>query len=562
MAEIEVEPETEGDFPFSLLIDSHGKFEFQYDFSVFALDSGELVQLVPVALVDDKVLLAAPFSSWHRKTAKRVLPVNFLQKPTPVEVVSVSEDDMDTPLATLMKVWMGFLNPEFIPSLVPYKEEEEEGPLAHLFGAGDSEGCLPYAQSLFDAAQDHFSFVSAEESARVDAGGRGSGLADPDVNARLDRMEESIVRMSEVVAKLAPAGKAEPRVTFARPPALKKNALKKDAERYPMLDPAVVVAAVNAGMEDEVLQEMQRLVGKGAGPTKKLMEPTPKRVPSKSPMVDILSETEEEPIEGRDDSGAAPGAESSELGQALKQLTEIVTHLTSDKMKRAKSSKVESALEGISASTLTESSTLGSGKKAAAARRILMTALAESPEEVYGLIERLMLEDLTNQTTTPGQPRHHKLCARAWIEHRSRIGSYKTAAFCAWSAGGILDAILEGNIGQARARTCLLILMLDQTAVDRGSWTLSSELSLEQPPPMSSLAQHHPPSVGEGEAPFSRLLDGRWAEVALSHLKETEDYVARRGKLNRKGGDDKEESAKAKAKAKAKGSAASSSQGE
>ena len=73
--------------------------------------------------------------------------------------------------------------------------------------------------------------------------------------------------------------------------------------------------------------------------------------------------------------------------------------------------------------------------------------------------------------------------------------------------------------------------MLDQAAADRGSWVLASALSLEQGPPFAALSHHLPPSVGDGEVPFSRLLDPRWAEVALCHLKDTEEYVNRRGKV-------------------------------
>lgn len=165
-----------------------------------------------------------------------------------------------------------------------------------------------------------------------------------------------------------------------------------------------------------------------------------------------------------------------------------------------------------------------------------------------------MMEDLALQTLTPGQPSSGLSC-RAWIEHRSRIGSYKTAAYCSWAAGGIHDAFMQGNIAQARARVALLVLMLDQTAVDRGSWALSSELSLEPPPPMGALSQHHPPAVGDGEAPWSRLLDPRWAEVCLSHLREAEDYLSKRSKLGKKGSEeDSAAAAKAKAKAKQKAS--------
>ena len=82
---------------------------------------------------------------------------------------------------------------------------------------------------------------------------------------------------------------------------------------------------------------------------------------------------------------------------------------------------------------------------------------------------------------------------------------------------------------------------------------------------MAALAAHQMPNVGEGESPFSRLLDGRWAEICLGHLKDQEEYVNKRralGKVTAK--TSKEESGdtaasdrrRPKAKAKAKSAAA------
>ena len=139
------------------------------------------MQVVPVAAVGENILLAVPFSSWHRKVAKRTLPSNFLQKPTLVEVVAVSEDDMDTRLEVPMKVWIGYLAPAYAQSLSPYKEEEE-AELVHHFGVRDSEGCLPYAQSLFDAAQDHF-LLSRQRSFKEE---------------KLQQKEEDLVRQIEM----------------------------------------------------------------------------------------------------------------------------------------------------------------------------------------------------------------------------------------------------------------------------------------------------------------------------------------------------------------------------
>lgn len=138
------------------------------------------------------------------------------------------------------------------------------------------------------------------------------------------------------------------------------------------------------------------------------------------------------------------------------------------------------------------------------------------------------------------------------MEHRSKLGAYKTAAYSCWSAAGILDDLIQGRVKHARARAGLLILQLDQVAIDKGSWILGSELALEQGPPLSVLNTHILPNVNDGESPFSRLLDPRWAEVLLSHLKDAEDYLQKRRNLGRKGGDDLATEGKAKAKAKAK----------
>lgn len=317
-----------------------------------------------------------------------------------------------------------------------------------------------------------------------------------------------------------------------------------------MMDQSVVAAAISAGVGEDALMEMQKVLGGAAARGKQLGEPPLRLTPKAAPKKNELSESEsEEEVEVVASGSAASTDGAPTLARSLKKLTKIVSVLTEDKVKKSKVSKVEAALDGISASGYSETGGLGTGKKAAAARRVLRSSLTEAPEELYTLIERYMM-DLALQTLTPGQPSSGLSC-RAWIEHRSRIGSYKTAAYCSWAAGGIHDALMQGNIAQARARVALLVLMLDQTAVDRGSWALSSELSLEPPPPMGALSQHHPPAVGDGEAPWSRLLDPRWAEVCLSHLREAEDYLSKRSKLGKKGSEE-DSAAAAKAKAKAK----------
>eukprot|EP00435_Cladocopium_sp_Y103_P054384 s1627_g17.t1 len=150
--------------------------------------------------------------------------------------------------------------------------------------------------------------------------------------------------------------------------------------------------------------------------------------------------------------------------------------------------------------------------------------------------------------------------ARAWLEHRSRIGStYRTSAYAAWGVSGILDNLVRGKVAHARAQAALLLLQLDLVAIDKGSWSLAAELSLEVGPPLSSLSSHSLPSFAEGESPFSKLLDPRWSEVMLSHLRDAEDYVVKRRALGKRGTTDEhagtETTAKAKPKPKGKAKA-------
>ena len=120
------------------------------------------------------------------------------------------------------------------------------------------------------------------------------------------------------------------------------------------------------------------------------------------------------------------------------------------------------------------------------------------------------------------------MSARAWVEHRSRITSHKTGAFASWGVAGILDSLISGDLRKGRARAAVLLMCLDQASIDAGSRTLAAEIFLEPPPPFASLSLHRAPQISDGELPFSRLFDSRWAEVSLAHLKETDDYLVKR----------------------------------
>ena len=87
-----------------------------------------------------------------------------------------------------------------------------------------------------------------------------------------------------------------------------------------------------------------------------------------------------------------------------------------------------------------------------------------------------------------------------------------------------------GKYEETEVRLSVLILMLDQVGVDKGGWTLASELSLEPAIPMHSFRLRE---TRDHEQVHSRLLDSRWAELAISYLREQTEFAEKRNKLSR-----------------------------
>lgn len=520
--------------------------------------NGPSVRVIFVASQDNKVLVALPFSSWHRTVASRVLEPGSLKKPVALEVAACREDDRATSVeGRVLKIWMGYF-------VMDYAALVDEFSL--VFDSVDydfsEDGLLPLPASLRELAVEHFAFFSASEGPPVHQAESGS----VDLGARVSKMEDLLTKMHGDLMKLMGGQSTQATPTLKRPTSKQRSsrpsALKNPkidvvlpeeenpGINYPDLDQSVVSAALQAGIDPKTLEEMQKLVNvnrKGAAALKQT---------SAAPLADPLSESED--AEEKEEDSGYPKGGGDPVHAALSKLTKIVSHLATTKTR--KGGKLEQALDG--ASTTAESSTSTGTKRSAAVRRALRLALTESPAEIYELLERLMQEDVVSHSLEPGLEAASTFTARGWVEHRSHIGAYKAVAHCSWGVAGVLDSLRRGKVAEARARSAVLLLQIDQSCVDRGSWVLSSELSLENPPPFHNLMHHAPPDIAQGDLPFSRILDPRWAEVTLAGLKDREDYIHRRRSLGRPQGaaassleeEEKEPRRRPKPKAKPKAS--------
>ena len=550
-----------------------------YEYPIGVLPTGlgttKSVEIIFLARIDNKILVGVPFEAWHRSKERRILPACGLTKPQLLEVAASPLLDREEVLEEIhLSVWVGFLASQLQPAVLWAPPEVAE----IRFEVDGNTEYLPYAVALTEVAQEHFAFLSAPENPPEEI----PDISDPlgtgesgavDLSERVSALELSVRDIAAGVRELLGSKPVE-RVSFS-PTAVRAGALKDtqssqqrkpairspkktggNMEEFPLLDQSVVTAALSAGVEKKALAEMQKLLS--TTPLTKKLDAIERRSVDYGLGLHPETDPEDQDVHvdpGASGSGGQPDPQLDPIGAAVTKLTQIVSAMADQK--KGASSKVEAALDGVHSTGLPDGSGYGSGKRSAAARRALRLALTDHPLELSMIIERLMLEDLTNQTVTPGLPQP-ALCARAWVEHRSRIGNHKTAAHMAWSIAGALDCIFQGNVAGARARLCLALLQIDQCSIDRGGWGLAAELSLENAPPFQALSQHHPPNHLEGEQPFSKLLDPRWAEVALAHLKDTDDYMTRRRNLQRPGKSQKEDDQpsepkrRPKAKAKAK----------
>ena len=287
--------------------------------------------------------------------ASRVLEARSLKKPVALEVAACREDDRATPVENkALKIWMGYFQTDYAALVDEFSLIFDS--CDHEFG---EEGLLPLPAALRELASEHFAFLSANEELVLPQEDFGS----QNLGVRVSKLEELLGRMHSDILKLAgepietqpPRRAATSKAKLTRPSALKQT--KTPAQRnpedttthldYPDLDPSVVTAASQAGIERKTLEEMQKLVNvnkKGAAALKQA---------TAAPLADSLSESEGEE-EQKDDSGF-PKDSGDPMQQALTKLTKIVSHLASSKSLRG--TKLEQALDGVSTTAESSSST-------------------------------------------------------------------------------------------------------------------------------------------------------------------------------------------------------------
>lgn len=136
-----------------------------YPFGIIRISSlphTPAVQVIFVAELDNKILVAFPGSAWHKQKNQRVLPNGWITRATSVEVAACSMVEREVVVEDLfLSCWIGFLKPD-LANRVDFQQTALD--VEYMFEASCEAVVVPFATALADVCNDHFSFFSASEA--------------------------------------------------------------------------------------------------------------------------------------------------------------------------------------------------------------------------------------------------------------------------------------------------------------------------------------------------------------------------------------------------------------
>lgn len=134
---------------------------FDYSFGQIELEDSTRVEVIVIGKGPSFFLVAVPGAAWDRKTNKRKLPNNFLQKPASFSIAGTLEDDRITAAEIFgVTTWFGWLGRTF-ESLISFENTQ----VAEIrFLEKDSQTpCLPHAEALAAVALEKFGIRPDED---------------------------------------------------------------------------------------------------------------------------------------------------------------------------------------------------------------------------------------------------------------------------------------------------------------------------------------------------------------------------------------------------------------
>ena len=168
--------------------------------------------------------------------------------------------------------------------------------------------------------------------------------------------------------------------------------------------------------------------------------------------------------------------------------------------------------------------------RGAAGRAKLQAELAQQRglfhQSVMQSMARRMQPALSAETNMTAL-RDRGVTATRYLERFGGFGKVKEYGHIAWQLGLIMDFLQEDNLAATKDAVALLLVCLEQTALDAGRMELGLMLTLAEEPPQALFSNR---SLAQGSRPmaFAPLADQRWVTTSLQYLKEPDTIASRR----------------------------------
>ena len=446
---------------------------------------------------------------------------------------------------------------DFAPSVMPLLKDVATFPDLEAFvkGFGEDIAHMPDAQEIVDVALEWIAnplstqrvgFYSAEEDVpEIPLPGTSEAGPKAKVRARVPNgggppgAEPGRPKKKATVASLADSVE---QILTALP------ALNRQIEELSLRQDAMEQSP-NLGRPSALRQPLGSFPSRGSSAQPPLSNfvkemPPPRsstqkeRVATTSKHVDLEAAelAEEKGLEGSSDLARAVLAQS----QALTALVSQIAGSTSD------------PIHDLAAASSVSS-------RGAAGRAKLQQELSAQKGTFYAAV----MQNISRRMQ-PSQPsdlsmtamRDRGVTATRYLERFGGYGKVKEMGHIAWQLGLVMDYLQDDNMAATKDAVALLMVCVEQIAMDAGRTELGLLLTLAEEPPQSLFSNR---SLAAGARPmaFAPLADQRWVTTSLQYLKELDTIATRRNdggpKKEREQNPDKSNTGNPASKKKAKG---------
>ena len=489
-------------------------------------------------------LLGVPvdtFSTAELKHGQSASPDELIGPSTEVTVGALAraESGAETQLGRQISVTLVDVREEAAALLLPM-DLEEEPEFLHTFDM-DAPEALPVFQELIDAArawiaagdaQERVLFYSAEEgepSAHVPPAKKAAKAAAPAkakrpttallsgqvqvlesllpaLTSQLESLAARQAAMEEVLAK-------RPQASVSAPPPAQQPALHQPAQHLPMS--ASLAQPLGAAVSPPVGGLAAAVGVLGPPPRTRQAQVLKDQPATAAGLPELLAEEAEEGL-GRE--------RSDPLSQAVLAQSNALTALVAQLA--AQSGDTFPDLTGVPGGS--------AASRGATQRARLQEELAMGSGAFYTAVTQNMLRRM--QPATPVASADlaslHKqgvnMCT--YLERFGGFAQTRELGLIAWLVGVIFDLLQADQVEACKDRVALLLVLLEQGAMDAGRLDIAYLLTLAEDPPIGLFTNKTVLSTSRARS-FAPLASQKWVTTALAFLREMDLIQSKRQEL-------------------------------